>query len=372
MHISDLRGVSRLLVDASTSATDIVEGMHRTIQLWRPPLGSPTRERTRGITGLVYRGVRGGMSLAGKGVDLSLAGLAGLLPESSTESTPGRDAFLAVVNGVYGDYLERMANPLAIEMETRDRGCARASGRLLVLVHGLCMNERQWTRRGHDHGAALSESLGCAPIYVRYNSGLRVAENGRALAEMIESLVGTAAAPVEEIFILGFSMGGLVARSACHHASESGLVWPSRLSKLVFLGTPHHGALLERIGVWVDAAMECSPYSEPLARIGKARSAGINDLCHGSVTSGTHEAVPLPDGVACYAAAATRAPERSALGDRLVGDGLVTIDSALGRHRDSRHDLAIPESRQWIGYEMGHLDLLDHPGVIAQLDSWLQ
>jgi pimeloyl-ACP methyl ester carboxylesterase len=385
-HISDLRGATRLLVDASTSATDVVETMHRTIQLWRLPLGPPTREGARGITGLVYRGVRGGMRVVGLGLDLGLAGVSALLPGEAAESTPGRDALLAVLNGVYGDYLRRTDNPLAMDMSLHSRGqrvdparpmntlgrdSRSATSRLLVLVHGLCMNGRQWKRAGHDHGARLSETLGYTPVYLRYNSGLRIATNGRALAEMLEKLVNNCSPPVEECVIIGHSMGGLVARSAIHHAQEVGFAWPAHLRKLVFLGTPHHGALLERVGMWIDRAMEWSPYSEPLTRIGKARSEGINDLCHGSITTGTHEAVPLPKGVECYAAAATRASERSAIRDQLVGDGLVSVNSALGRHRDRRHDLAIPETHQWIGHEMGHLDLLNHPRAFAKLQDWL-
>jgi pimeloyl-ACP methyl ester carboxylesterase len=386
-HLQDLRGASRLLVDASVNVTDIVETMHRTIQLWRPPLGQPTEERTRGITGFVYRSVRGGMRLVGEGLDHGLAGLSALLSEPPAESTPGRDAFVALVNGVHGDYLERTGNPLGIEMSLRyhgrrvdpdrpaaslDRDLPAVTGRLLVLVHGLCMNDRQWARAEHDHGAGLSEALGYTPIYVRYNSGRRVHANGRALAELLETLVRKFTPSVEQMVIVGHSMGGLVARSACHHASEAGLTWPARLRKLVFLGTPHHGALLERVGVFLETVMELSPYSDPFTRIAKARSDGINDLCHGSITSGTHDPVPLPEGVECYAAAATRASRRCALGDHLIGDGLVGIDSALGRHRDERHDLAIPKRHQWIGYEMGHLDLLDHPETFDRLRTWLR
>jgi hypothetical protein len=140
----------------------------------------------------------------------------------------------------------------------------------------------------------------------------------------------------------------------------------------VFLGTPHQGAPLERGGHWLDFAMELSPYSAPLTQIGKMRSAGIRDLRHGTITSGKHEFVPLPAGVKCYAAAATIGVRRSVLSEQLVGDGLVPLDSALGRHSDAAQSLAIPQDRQWIGYGMGHLDLLNRPEVYAQLRVWLR
>lgn len=386
MHLSDLRGAARMAVDAAVMVTRVVERLHHTIQRRPGPLGQAVTGGTRGITGLVYRSVRGGMRLVGQGLDAGLESVIALLPDG--ESTPARDAFLSAVNGVYGDYLARTGNPLAIEMSLRHRGRpagpdhpagvfdrdanAAPTGRLLVLAHGLCLDDLQWTRDGHDHGAALASELGYTPLYLRYNSGLHIATNGRDLAEALETLVARWPRPVEELAIIGHSMGGLVARSACHHAPALGHHWPRYLHKLVFLGTPHHGAPLERGGHWLDFIMELSPYSAPFARIGKLRSAGITDLRHGTTTSGPHVHVPLPDGVKCYAAAASLGTKRGIMAGRLVGDGLVPLDSALGRHRDAARSLAIPEAHRWIGEGMGHLDLLSRPEVYAQLREWMK
>ena len=374
-----------MAIDATGAIAEVVEKMHRTIQLRPGPLGVSATDRPSGITGLVYRGVRGSIRLVGRAVDASLAGVTALLPEG--ESSPARDAYRSAANGVYGDYLLRTGNPLAIDMSLRYRGqridlhnpmrvFERRSdvtpvNKLLVLVHGLCMNDRQWSRDGHDHGAALADELGYLPLYLRYNSGLHIASNGRALAEMLETLTGNLAAPVDELVIMGHSMGGLVARSACHHGCQAGHAWPEYLRKLVFLGTPHHGAPLERGGHGLEFMMDLSPYSMPFTRLSRARSAGITDLRDGAISPG-EDTVPLPSGVKCYAAAAVRAAKRSLLSERLIGDGLVTPDSALGRHRDSTRTLAIPRNRQWVGYGMGHRELLNSPVVYSQISTWLQ
>ena len=385
-HLADLRGAARIAVDATAGIAGIVEKMHRTIQLRPLPVGRADAGNTRGITGLVYRSVRGGVRLVGQGIDLGLAPLVALLPEG--ESTPVRDEFVAAVNGVFGDYLVRTGNPLAIEMGLRyrdrpldpanpsdafrDGPHARPSGRILVMVHGLCLNDRHWRRDEHDHGAALADDLGLTPLYLRYNTGLHIGDNGRDFAQMLETLLRNWPRPVEELVILGHSMGGLVARSACHHAREAGHEWPGRLRKLFFLGTPHHGSPLERGGHRLDYVLEVSPYSAPFTRIGKVRSAGITDLRHGTITRGRHEHVPLPTGIQCYALAATLGARRDLLSERLVGDGLVPLDSALGRHAKSDHTLHFAKDRQWIGYGMGHLELLCRPEVYAQIRGWLQ
>jgi hypothetical protein len=381
-HLADLHGVSRLAVDATLGVTNLVEAMHHTIQLRPGPVGRNRGGRTRGITGFVYRCVRGTTRLVGTGLDAALMPIVPLLPEG--ESSAERDAVVAALNGVYGDYLARTRNPLAIGMTLRHRGRAldpaalhqdaRLRGdrpRLLLMVHGLCLNERHWLREGHDHGAALADDLDFVTIYARYNSGLPVATNGRLLAALLERLFAGWPGEPPELAIIGHSMGGLVMRSACHHARRNRHAWLGRLQQGVFLGTPHHGAPLERAGHWLDKAMDLSPYVAPFTRLGRARSAGITDLRHGAVTRRAGEFVPLPPRVRFHAVAATLCSRRANLADRLVGDGLVPVGSALGRHPDPSRTLAIPRGRQWIGYGLGHLGLLGHPEVYARLREWL-
>jgi pimeloyl-ACP methyl ester carboxylesterase len=91
----------------------------------------------------------------------------------------------------------------------------------------------------------LQRDLGVTPVYARYNTGRRVFENGKLLAERLEDLVQGQA---DEIILVGHSMGGLVVRSACHHASQVGHAWVKRVSRVFCLGAPHQGAPLEKLG----------------------------------------------------------------------------------------------------------------------------
>ena len=389
---NDLRGVGNLTIDAIVGVTDIVESLHATISSFSGIAGKPRRTRTKGITGLVYRNIRTITELVGTGIDVPLNQLGLLMGEQ--ESSPNREAILAALNGILGDHLVATNNPLAIPLRLRRKGRPltgdeiavmgqQLSGKVAIMLHGSCLNDLQWNRDGHDHGEALMHDLGILPIYVHYNSGLHVSENGRNLANLLESIIEHLPPPLA-LYIIGHSMGGLVARSACYYAENSRHSWHNHLQKIIFLGTPHHGAPLERGGNWIDVLLGISPYSAPFSRLGKIRSSGITDLRYGNIIdedwrgrdrfdrSGDQRTpVPLPQDVQCYAVAATTEKDLTIGGEDIIGDGLVMVSSALGHHKDAQWQLEIPKTNQWVGQNMNHLDLLDHADVYEVIKFWL-
>jgi pimeloyl-ACP methyl ester carboxylesterase len=393
VSLSDVLGLSRLIFDAADGVTGIVEQMHSSV-LDTPGLPLPT-QGVHGMTRLVYRGVRGAFRLTSKGIG-GAAALIDAKPDDRPTSR-GREVALAALNGVIGDHLAATGNPLAIQMQFRRDGRALkldratlaeafpdATGKLAVLVHGLCASDLQWRRLNHDHGATLADELGYTPVYLSYNSGLHISVNGRAFADALEALVSGWPVEIDDFVVIGHSMGGLVARSACRYGEEAGHHWRQKLRKLVFLGTPHHGAPLERLGNWVDVMLGKTPYAAAFARLGQIRSAGVTDLRYGNLMDedwqgrdrfarapDTRRAVPLPEGVACYAIAGTVASSAGAPKDRLLGDGLVPVASALGRHRDRARALEFPADQQWVACEAGHLDLLSRYDVYEQVAGWL-
>jgi hypothetical protein len=384
--LADLRGGVRLAIDGVAGVTGIVEAMHGRIARGAPPLGTVADAPTRGITGFVYRSIRGTTGLVGQGLDAALAAAQALMPPATVpegaQDSFAREAWVAALNGVLGDHLERTGNPLATPMALRPRGvnASAPTARVLLLIHGLCMNDLQWTRDGHDHGQLLGEALGFTPVYLRYNSGRHISTNGRELAVQLEALMQGWPQPVDTLAIVGHSMGGLVARSAVHQAAQAGMQWPSHLRKLVFLGTPHHGAPLERGGNWLHRGLGISPYAAPFTRLSGLRSEGITDLRHGNLLEpdwandrfshrDQRAVVPLPAGVACYAVAGTLG-EAEGRGEWL-GDGLVPVDSALGRHARPTRDLHVPASYQYVARGVHHLDLLSDAAVFRHLRRWL-
>jgi hypothetical protein len=427
-HVATLRGMGRMATDAATGLTQLVQALHTRIAKTPTKLGGPlVAGAVNGVTDIVYAGVRGVTRAVGGGLDVALAQLGPLLTPTEASSAPTeaappartREALLAALNGVLGDYLADTANPLEIRMAFRRHGVPlihshaelataieAPRSRLVVLLHGLCMNDLQWERAAtidgvagvpHDHGAQLERDLGCTSVYLNYNSGLHISVNGRQFAAQLESLLAAWPVAIESLEIIGHSMGGLVARSALHYGTLAGHAWPRRLRAMVFLGSPHHGSPLERGGHWIDVLLRSTPYTSPFNRLGRVRSAGITDLRHGSTLDedwhgrdrfahghDTRIPLPLPDGIPCYAIAATTAHRPVGDGsdviavdqcannlDALPGDGLVPVASALGRHADSRFMLTFAPSRQCVAWDTGHLDLLSSKSVYQRLRQWL-
>lgn len=394
IRAADLRAYNRLAIDATLAVTDLLENMHHNISRLPGIFAAPTTEPARGITGFVYRSIRGVTRKVGVGID---AVLRSVTPETAPDSSLQREVLLAALNGVVGDHLLATDNPLRITMSLRRDGVpleltpgalsetiAQPSGRILVLAHGLCMSDLQWCRRGHDHGAALAADAGFTPVYLHYNSGLHISTNGREFSALLEALVAAWPVAVEQLVIIGYSMGGLIARSACEAARRSDRAWLGHLRDLVFIGTPHDGSPLERTGNRLDALLGASPYTAALSRVGKLRSAGITDLRHANLDDSEwldhdrfagqlqrRQALPLPENVRCHAVAGSLSKRSGALAERLAGDGLVPLYSALGQHRSPRRNLGLPESRRHVAYATSHLGLLDSPEVYARLHAWL-
>ena len=261
-----------------------------------------------------------------------------------------------------------------------------AGGRLVVFLHGLMGDEHYWQWGGADaddtYGARLAAELAYTPLYVRYPTGLHISENGRDVATLLDGLFDAWPVEVDEIALVGHSMGGLVARSAAHQGSRSGQPWTGRVRHVVSLGTPHLGAPLEQ-GVHVIAeALHALPETRMLGAFLRKRSAGIRDLRHGSLVDedwrgrdpnalrgAASREVPLLEGATHYFVSATVTRNPSHPLGRMLGDILVLVPSATGRGRTRR----IPFSDEH-GYHVSpthHLALLNHPEVYARLREWL-
>jgi pimeloyl-ACP methyl ester carboxylesterase len=260
---------------------------------------------------------------------------------------------------------------------------------VVVFVHGLCETEAAWRlpARGSDrtdrrtYGERLEQDLGFTPVCLRYNSGLHISENGRELARLLDELVSGWPVEVQELVLVGHSMGGLVARSACHYAEGESRPWTAPVKHVFCLGTPHLGADLEKGANALGWALGRLPETRALARVLNARSAGIKDLRYGSCLEEDWcdcdadeflrdrcQEVPFLPAANYYFIGAALSPD--ALG-RVFGDLLVRSPSSSGRGNGRGRRIPFEVDN---GYELSgltHLDLLNHPAVYEQLRRWI-
>jgi pimeloyl-ACP methyl ester carboxylesterase len=391
----ELRALSELIILATVGVTDVIQEAHRELSKLPGPL-RPLQPILSLIPDGVYASIRGITKLVGATIDTALSLIPselGIVPGSAAPSS-AREAALAVLNGIVGDTLVAKGNALAIPMTFRSSGLAlsleqdalrstfpKASAKIVILVHGSCMNDLQWQQGEFNYGKTLAEDGARCALYLHYNTGLAVAENGAALASLLETLRVKWPVPILEITFVAHSMGGLVVRSACESARIKKLEWLSKLHAGILLGTPHHGAPLERLGQLVDVSLGAVSYTKAFARLGKIRSAGVTDLADGAVLAATKDPsartwVPLPPHAAWFIVAAmmSQAPEAdeastTARKVAFVGDGLVPRGSALGLGETEADSLK--DCTRWTGYAMNHVDLLRCAPLQEALHSWL-
>lgn len=235
-------------------------------------------------------------------------------PGSPQTAASWAERGISVLNGVVGDYLDHNRNGLAIPMAfvqdaqplALTASALRAAqpsltGKLVILVHGWCCNEDVWRSRedGATYATRLQRDLGFTPFAVRYNSGMPVADNGAALANLLNTLADIYPCAIDDIVLIGHSMGGLVIRSACQFGTETNAAWLSRIRHIFYVGTPHDGADLERFAQGATVAMTSSrnPITRLFGRMLDVRSAGVRDLHDGEKKAGAGREgaqAPLP------------------------------------------------------------------------------
>lgn len=372
-HVNDLKGLNQLAQEGILGVIDVVDSVHQSVLNLGGTLSQS--KQTNGLTGFIYRSIRATTRLSYRSINFALSRFTPLLPDILLAKR--RDHWVAVLNGIIGDHLAATDNPLALEMTLvyQDQEISIQQAAILwsnpnvkplLLIHGLCLNAQSWQQKDHNHGQALADSGQYLPIYLNYNSGLAIADNGRKLAQLMSEL-HTLMGEQQKINVLAFSMGGLIVRSALQMAEKDQNSWPQRIEKLVFLGTPHQGALLEKTGHLMEYILKISPYSAPFVQITQIRSQGIKDLRQGRIHD-DGQSVRLPRHIKSYAIAGT-AKDDKAPHKKMLGDGLVTVNSALGRHPKKSRHTGIPKKHQFTVFHVSHLGLLSSKEVYDHLEK---
>jgi hypothetical protein len=402
MHASEARALGHLGGRAVGGVAGWAEEMHRTIagQVFATLglVARPVRQVHDVVAGGSYAALRTTAEAVG---DVSGALLAKLAGDAPMTSTPVGGQAIAALDALLGDRLEEQGSPLALPMSLRSRGedipldrdaleaaFPEATSRVLLLVHGLGETDLSWIGRD-DEGRPWSyahalEPHGWTGATVRYNTGRRIAASGASLAALVDDVVAAWPVPVTDLALVGHSMGGLVIRSACATAAVAGRPWPSLVRSCVYLGSPHHGASLERGVNVLGWLLGHVTHVRPVASVLRLRSAGIKDLRYGLITddgweeddvdglltgTGTGAEVALLASarhhlVAAHIGSSERHPAAVLLGDLLVRPG-----SALGLGH--RKVVALDPCERMTLASTNHFGLLKDRKVAEALVGWL-
>ena len=403
MTTDEIRSAGRLAGRVFGGVVSQVEQVHQAIakRAFGPtrPFGLPAQTMHDVIAQAVYGGLRGGGSAAGAsaGHVMSAIGRA----HRQVGATPAANLALAAVNAVAGDRLADEGDPLAIRMSVRRHGLdvvlsraelvaafPNATGRIAVFVHGLGETDDSW-RPGQDptdrvsYGDQLQAELGYTPVFLRYNTGRHVSDNGTDLAQLLTGLTDTWPVPVEELLLVGHSMGGLVIRSACHSGRTGSEPWVGSTRHIFYLGSPHLGAPLARGAGVLGKLLALAPETRAFAPLVNGSSAGVKDLRYGYLlaedwadcTTDTcllnhrHDS-PLLESASHYTISVTMTIDPSHPLGRLVGDLLVQPASAHGRRGGHQHiGFEVADGRELGG--MHHLDLLRRRDIWTEMRSLL-
>src|SRR4051794_801001 len=406
----DLRDAARLGGQALAGVAAAIRDTHlaiarRAFTLTGPP-ARPVQLMHDTISTGVYGAVRATMSGAATIGGAAVAARRAASPSyRPIADRPRGDVIVGAINGAWGDRLAATRNRLALTMTVRHDGAdvplqrdalaaayPNVTGDVAVWVHGLCETDAAWRAgaRKHfgdptsTHGSRLQEECGLSSVYLRYNTGRHISDNGDDLSRLLTALVEQWPVPVQRLTLVGHSMGGLVIRSACHAATENGgEAWLPLTKRVVYLGAPHLGAPLEIGAVATATALRRLPETRPLGDALAGRSVGIKDLRYGDVLAADWAAVedldawrpepaecsPLIESAEHYYIGVTIPRRRDGLAARAVGDALVLWSSASGTGRQRRLGLPVDRGRHLGG--LHHFDLLNHPRVYAVLRVWL-
>jgi len=443
-NIKRLKGAKDLVFDAVEETTNLVERMHAlAAKKSTQPLTliEPLTTLTKGVKTVhdsIASGVYEMVRIVNRGVEKLLDTGTGLVANSmacppenilhENKNSPitsfdnacdasgkisggvsGRDLMIgqseAILNGLYGDYLDKKENALDLGMQFRhqDRilpmnkdsfkqAIPDASAKICIFVHGLMCTEWSWhigaekfySNPTVNFGSQLKTDLGYTPLFVRYNTGRHISENGQRFSDLLSELIDNYPVDIEEIVLVGHSMGGLVSRSAAHYSNKENAPWLKRLRHIVCVGSPHLGAPLEKAVNILGSLLRAFnlPGTQAPAQILNSRSAGIKDLRFGytvdeewndkdpdAFMNDNRLHLPPVEGVGYFYIAATVTADSKHPMGILLGDIMVRVPSAAGH--TANPDRRIPFRSGLVFSGMDHLHMANHPDIYKKIREFI-
>lgn len=300
------------------------------------------------------------------------------LPDIPEDKLAQRLSLVAsAVNGLVGDHLAVTRNPIQVKAGFYQRGqiidlspqglkaaFPNAQANLVVFAHGLCCNEDAWRfyERPNDpvtlpYGDKLARQFEMTPLFLRYNTGLNIHSNGRRYRRLLKKLVANWPVPVENLILVGHSMGGLVSRVAVEDMGPGDEQLESVIRDVISLGSPHTGAPLARIAGLGENLFNQYELSKPVGKFLGIRSTGIRNLQEGLGPLQTRDGRK----VSFHFMGATIAGSTGSWLNETIGDGLVQMSSALADESGDGQRLAFSAKH--------HMHLLNDHEIYEQIEA---
>ena len=341
----DAIGIAQLAAHATTEVMTVTEHLHLSIL-------HATGIRADGAFGWLHRSTQlmyAGLKITPKATEYLLRPLAKRLNRDAGDISQQRRQTLAVINGVMGDQLAANHNPLvtSFELFTPVTASALDTKHRILFLHGLCMDETAWQLPELQQPL---QNAGYVVTFVRYNSGLPIADNAAHLVEAMAELYELGVT----FSLVGHSMGGLIAHLAMHEAARQHREFLPALRKIICVGSPHLGAPMAKLGNWLEQQLHRNSFTQPFTFLTRLRSAGIKDLQHGFYAD---HVFPNTQ----FYCLAGELPSKYNKVKNQLGDGLVTERSALG----------LPYAEKHIIENTSHLGLLTDSRAVTKVSQWL-
>jgi hypothetical protein len=252
----------------------------------------------------------------------------------------------------------------------------------ILFVPGLFCDEKLWIK-STDEEFAMGDYLfnsGYYPLYIRYNQGAHISENGKALFDLLEEIYQKE--PNIQLSIISYSQGGLVLRSALNYAKDRKSEFFTKINKVLMISSPNGGSYIEKIGFWAGLMMQASPFwfLKILGFIGNLRSDAIKDLSHGIIReedwkkgnqisryTSLYYHGEL-DGLDAYQAYSFLAKPDNPLG-LFFGDGIIEKPSIEALNSVYFDKFADYVKRTLVVYESNHFKIMNSEKLISFIDQ---
>jgi len=314
---------------------------------------------------------------------------------------------ISAFNGIIGDYLNQRENELAIDMAFYNNNKAidlnksiseqiniKLSSKICIFVHGLCCNESFWffntdsenKDQYTSYGILLNKEKKYTPFYLRYNSGLHISENGEKLSNLLDQFISAYDKKINEISLIGHSMGGLLLSSASIYGQNFNHKWIKKAKNFIYIGSPHMGSPLEKLGNIISFALDIPnhPVTDLIEKIVNVRSSGIKDLRYGNIKheewkdhnpdeflTSHREKISLLQGAKHYAIAGTIPNNPDGVASNIIGDALVRKPSALIDDMQKEYGNQLKSDNIQTFPGVNHINLGHNLDVYKQIKKWL-